>query len=124
MLITGCTPIEPEYDEYYGAGFIGVDEVLWGFEHTTPYPFTVSYGEISCNYHPSFGREVYFAPKGFTDESYIGIPLNKSAVDSLRQSDMHSNVPYSVKEGANLSEAIKVGLRICDEYQDRLDNGG
>lgn len=121
LLVIACTPAEPKYDEYYGAGFIGADEVSWSFEHTKPYPFAVPYGEISCGYHPTFGREVYFAPKGFTDESYIGTPLNKSAVDALNQASMSSNVPYSVKEGADLSEAIEVGLRVCDEYQALLD---
>ena len=124
VLVSACKPIPQEYDEYYGAGYIGADEVLWGFEYTTPYPFTVPYGEISCTSHPKFGREVYFAPKSFTDESYIGMPLNKSAVDSLRQSDMHSNVPYSVKEGADLNDAVKIGLRVCDEYLERLNDDG
>lgn len=123
LLITACTSVEPEYEEYYGAGYIGVNEVLWATEYATPYPFTVPYGEISCGSHPKFGREVYFEPKGFTDESYIGTPLNKSAVDALNQANMSPNVPYSVKEGADLSEVIKAGLRVCDEYQDRLDNG-
>ncbi|WP_227687990.1 hypothetical protein [Psychrobacter immobilis] len=121
LLITACAPATPEYDEYYGAGYIGVNEALWPTEYTTPYPFTVPYGEISCGSHPAFGREVYFEPKGYTDESYIGTPLNKSAVDSLRQSNMISNVPYSIKEGADLNEAIEVGLRVCDEYQEKLD---
>lgn len=120
LVLAACTPAEPEYDEYYGAGFIGVNEALWSLEYTTPYPFTVAYGEISCGYHPNFGREVYFSPKGFTDESHIGTPLNKSAVDSLRQNDMRSNVPYSVKKSADLSEAIDVGLRACDEQEDSL----
>ncbi|WP_352339387.1 hypothetical protein [Psychrobacter sp. 16-MNA-CIBAN-0192] len=123
LLITACAPTTPEYDEYYGAGYIGVNEALWPTEYATPYPFTVPYGEISCTSHPEFGREVYFAPKGFTDESYIGTPLNKSAVDALNQANMSPNVPYSVKEGADLGEAIKAGLRVCDEYQERLDNG-
>lgn len=104
LLIAACKPAEPEYDEYYGAGYIGVNEALWTTEHTAPYPFTMPYGEISCGSHPNFGREVYFAPKGFTDESYIGTPLNKSAVDALNQANMRSNVPYSVKEGADLNE--------------------
>lgn len=123
LLITACAPVEPKYDESYGAGYIGVNEALWPTEHAKPYPFTSAYGEISCGPHPAFGRQVYFAPKGFTDESYIGTPLNKSAVNALNQANMRSNVPYSVKEGADLSEAIEVGLRVCNEYQERLDSG-
>lgn len=121
--VIACKPVPQEYDEYYGVGFVKVNEVFWPFEYTTPYPFTVPYGEISCGYHPEFGREVYFAPDGFTDESYIGTPLNKSAVGSLRQNNMHANVPYSVKDDADLSEAIEIGLRVCDEYQGMLDTG-
>lgn len=93
----------------------------WSFEHATPYPFTVPYGEISCGYHPKFGREVYFAPKGFTDESYIGTPLNKAATSSLKSGDMRSNVPYSVKDNFDLSTAISTGLGLCNQYQSLLD---
>lgn len=123
LLVSACKPILQEYDEYYGAGFITVNEVLWPFDHATPYPFTVPYGEISCGSHPEFGREVYFEPKGFTDESYIGTPLNKAASNSLKHDNITSNVPYSVKEAADLREAIEAGLRVCDEYQKMLDNG-
>lgn len=45
-IIIACKPAPQGYDEYYGASFINVDEALWPFEHTTPYPFTVPYGEI------------------------------------------------------------------------------
>lgn len=121
--VIACKPVPQEYDENYGAGFVNVNEVSWPFEYTTSYPFTVPYGEISCGYHPKFGREVYFAPNDFTDESYIGTPLNQAAANSLKRADMRSNVPYSVKEGADLSEAIRAGLRVCDEYQERLNNG-
>lgn len=122
FLVTACAPTTPEYDEYYGAGYIGLNEALWPTEYATPYPFTVPYGEISCGSHPEFGREVYFAPKGFTDESYIGTPLNQAASNSLRHHDMRSNVPYSVKEGADLSTAVEIGLKLCDEYQDLIDS--
>ena len=98
LLVIACTPVTPEHDENYGAGYISVNEALWPTEHATPYPFTVPYGEISCSYHPNFGREVYFTPKGFTDESYIGTPLNRAASNSLNHDNMISNVPYSLKE--------------------------
>lgn len=121
VAIMGCNIADSE-DEMYGSGFIVVNEKTWGTDHTTPYPFTVVEGEISCGSHPAFGREVYFEPKGYTDESYIGTPLNKSAVDSLNQSNMSPNVPYSIKEGADLSDAIQAGLRVCDEQKDILEN--
>ncbi len=122
LLIIACTDVTLEHDDNYGAGYISVSEALWPTEHAKPYPFTVPYGEISCGSHPNFGRQVYFEPKGFTDESYIGTPLNKSAVDALNQASMRPNVPYSVKEGADLSEAIEVGLMVCDEHQEMLDS--
>ena len=121
MAIIGCSPASSE-DETYGSGFVVVSEWSWRIDHTTPYPFTVPEGEISCGLHPEFGREVYFEPVGYTDESNIGTPLNKAAVDSLKQSNMSSNVPYSIKESADLNEAIESGLKVCDEFEDQLAN--
>ena len=121
MAIIGCSAASSE-DETYGSGFVVVSEGSWGIDHKTLYPFTVPDGEISCNFHPAFGREVYFQPKGYTDESNIGMPLNKAAIDSLKQSNMSPNVPYSIKEGADLSEVIQVGLKICDEFESQLAN--
>ena len=79
-------------------------------------------GEIACASNPSFGREVFFHPKGYTDESYVGIPLNKAAVDGLKLSRLTPNVPHSVKEGADLREAVQIGLKVCDEQEDELAN--
>lgn len=109
--ITACTPVQ---DENHGAGFVTVSEIFWGADHDTPYPFTED-GEISCGIHPEFGPAIYFEPVGFIDESSIGTPLNKAAAESLKQADMIPNVPYSIKKGADLSEAREVGLKACDE---------
>lgn len=76
---------------------------------------TVPDGEISCGLPAKLGREVYFAPKGFTNESYIGTPLNQAAANSLRYDDMLSSVPYNIKKNASLSTAIEVGLKLCVE---------
>ena len=122
VLLIGCSSGTAE-DDLYGAGFIVVSEQTWSENNTTPYPFTVPEGEISCVSNANFGREVYFEPKGYTDESYIGTPLNKSAVDSLEQANMTSNVPHSVEVDADLSEAIQAGLRVCDEFKDYLEKG-
>ena len=119
IVIIGCS--SGNKDEMYGVGYIVVNEQTWSKNYTTPYPFTVPEGEIGCASNPAFGREVYFHPKGYTDESYIGTPLNKSAVDGLKLSRLTPNVPYSVKEGADLNEAVQIGLKICDE-QDSLSN--
>ena len=121
MAVIGCGTASSE-DETYGSGFVIVREWTWAIDHTTPYPFTVPEGEISCGSHPEFGREVYFQPVGYTDESNIGTPLNKSAVDSLNQSSMSPNVPHSIKEGADLNEAIEIGLKICDEQKAMIEN--
>ena len=112
ILLIGCNSSTTK-NELYGAGFVVVNEQTWGENYMTPYPFTVAEGEISCGYHPAFGREVYFEPEGYTDESYIGTPLTQSAVDSLEQSNMSSNVPYSIKKGADLREAVEIGLKAC-----------
>ncbi|MGP9599998.1 hypothetical protein ACT3R9_09995 [Psychrobacter sp. AOP42-A1-21] len=67
-------------------------------------------GEIGCASNPAFGREVFFHPKGYTDESYVGIPLNKAAVDGLKLSRLTPNVTYSVKEGVVLNETVQIGM--------------
>ena len=120
IVIIGCS--SSDKDEMYGVGYIVVNEQTWNENYTTPYPFTVPEGEIACASNPAFGREVYFHPKGYTDESYIGTPLNKSAIEGLKLNRLMPNVPYNVKEGADLNEAVRIGLKVCDEQEDRLAN--
>lgn len=120
IVIIGCS--SGNKDEMYGSGYIVVSEQTWSKNYTTPYPFTVPEGEIGCASNPAFGREVYFHAKGYTDESYIGTPLNKSAVDGLKLSRLTPNVPYSVKEGVDLNEAVQIGLKVCYEQEDELAN--
>lgn len=114
---TACTPVQ---DENYGSGYVVVHEAFWGAEHDTSYPFTTS-GEISCAYHVEFGRGVFFAPMGFTDESYVGTPLNKAAANIIKVTGVTPNVPYSIKQGADLRKAREIGLRVCDEQQDLIE---
>lgn len=40
----------------------------------------------------------------------------------MKLGHLTSNVPYSVKKRANLSEAVQIGLRVCDEQQDKFEN--
>ncbi len=115
VLVTACTPAQDESLKFV-SGSITVHEAFWGVDHKTPYPFTTS-GEISCVYYPS-GVEVYFEPLGHVEDSSIGTPLNKAAAEALKRDAMKPNVPYSIKEGADLSEAIEIGLKVCDEQQD------
>lgn len=116
--VTACTPSQ---DRSYASKFVSgntvVHEIFWSADHDTPYPFTTS-GEISCVYYPEFGIEVYFEPVGYIDESSIGTPLNKAAAKALKHDGMKPNVPYSIKKGADLSDAVEVGLRACDEQRD------
>ena len=121
IALIACTPAT-NIDDSYGSGFVEVDEITWSEKNTKPYPFTVASGEISCGSHPKFGRTVYFESKGFTDESYVGTPLNKSAVNSMKLGRLTSNVPHGVKKGADLSEAVQIGLTVCNEQQDRFEN--
>lgn len=111
LSIVACTPVQ---DENTGSGFAVVNEIFWGSDHDMSYPFTTE-GEISCGIHPEFGPAVYFEPTGFTNESSIGTPLNKAAAESLKQAGLTPNVPYSIKKGADLSEAVEVGLKACYE---------
>lgn len=121
ILVVGCR-LDTAEDDLYGAGYIIVNEHIWSENYMTPYPFTVSKGEISCVSNPGFSRVVYFEAERYTDESYIGTPLNKSAVDALNQANMSANVLYSIKENADLSDAVQIGLKVCDEYKDYLKN--
>ena len=111
LVLASCTTPQ---DDSYGAGFVTVSESDWNSNHYTPYPFTTS-GEITCSDHVELGRGVFFNPIGFTDESYVGTPLNKAAADIIKLSRITPNVPYSVKKGADLSEAREVGLKVCSK---------
>ena len=113
LSIVACTPTQDESHKFV-SGHTMVHEVFWGADHDTPYPFTTD-GEISCVYYPDFGIEVYFEPFGYIEDSSIGTPLNKAAADALKRDGMEPNVPYSIKEGADLSEAVEVGLKACNE---------
>ena len=114
LSLAACTPSHNDsYASQFVSGYVVVHEMFWFADHDRPYPFTTS-GQISCVYYPDFGIEVYFEPAGYIDESSIGTPLNKAAAKSLKKDGMTPNVPYSIKEGADLSEAIEAGLKACD----------
>ena len=122
LSLVACTPSKDDsYASQFVSGYVAVHEMFWSADHDTPYPFTTS-GEISCVYYPEFGIEVYFEPAGYIDESSIGTPLNKAAAKALKQAGLIPNVPYSIKKGADLSEAVKVGLKVCDEQMDLIED--
>ncbi|KAA0916003.1 hypothetical protein FQ084_04420 [Psychrobacter sp. ANT_WB68] len=117
LSIAACAPVQ---EDNHSSDFVTVNESDWYGKYYTAYPFTVS-GEISCVIHPEYGPAIYFYPIGFTDESYVGTPLNKAAAEAVKHGGMTPNVPYSVKKGADLSEAREVGLRVCDEQMDKIE---
>ena len=111
--LIACSPAQDDGRKFV-SGDVAVHEVFWAVNHNTPYPFTTS-GEISCVYYPEFGTEVYFEPAGYSKDSSIGTPLNKAAAEALNRDGMTPNVPYSIKEGSDLHEAVEFGLKLCDE---------
>lgn len=117
---SACSSLIEDYDDSYGSGYTHVNKSEWESKYNAPYPFTVPDGEISCGLDPQFGRTVYFEPFGFTDESYIGTPLNQAAFKTLKHANMRPNVPYTIKKDANLNTAIEVGLKLCDEQKDLI----
>ena len=119
LLVAACSPSQDDsYARQFVSGGVAVHEAFWPVDHDTPYPFTTD-GEISCVYYPDFGTEVYFQPFGYIEDSSIGTPLNKAAVESLKKDGMIPNVPYSIKNGADLSEAVGVGLKACSNVLNR-----
>ncbi|WLG15000.1 hypothetical protein Q6344_06625 [Psychrobacter cibarius] len=116
LSVAACSPAQDDsYARQFVSGGVAVHEAFWAVDHDTPYPFTTD-GEISCVYYPDFGIEVYFQPFGYIEDSSIGTPLNKAAAESLKKDGMIPNVPYSIKESADLSEAVEVGLKACDRH--------
>ena len=114
LSLSACSPSQDDsYARQFVSGGVTVHEAFWPADHDTPYPFTTS-GEISCVYYPEFGTEVYFEPAGYSKDSSIGTPLNKAAAESLKKDGLTPNVPYSIKKGADLSEAVEVGLKLCE----------
>ncbi len=120
LSIAACTPVQDQRDKFVSS-YVEVHEIFWPADYDTPYPFTTS-GDISCVYYPTFGVEVYFQPAGYIEDSSIGTPLNNAAAKALKHHGMEPNVPYSIKNGADLSDAVEVGLKACDEQEDRFAN--
>ena len=84
LSLAACTPDQDDsYARQFVSSGVAVHEAFWGADHDTPYPFTTS-GEIYCIYYPDFGIEVYFEPVGYSEDSSIGTPLNKSAAKALK----------------------------------------
>lgn len=41
--------------------------------------------------------------------------------DILKHDYIAPNLSYSIKKGADLSEALEVGLRVCDEQRGKVE---
>lgn len=113
LLVTAssCTQIDNIEDEY--PGYVAINEELWRFDHSALYPFTAN-GELSCEDHPLVGKAVFFNPENYTNEFYVGTPLNDSAQRLINLIDVESNVPYTIKDNADLREINALGESLCD----------
>lgn len=113
LALSACTRVEqPEPTISFGntnfevnGDTIIIDEIRW--KGLGNYPFTVG-GDLACN-----NGSVEFYPNSLHEQD-IGLPLNQIARDSFRQDNLTPNVPNVIKPHADLSQAIKLGLMICD----------
>lgn len=111
LTLTACQPIQIDDD------LIKVSQSEWAIMgNTNPYPFTAEYGEIACSMN-----EVYFFPTDTAnDESQIGLPLNRLADDSLKRDNIKPTVANTIKANADLSEAVQVGLDVCNKVKSQI----
>lgn len=86
---------------------ITLHEFDWKLANLGDYPFTTA-GDIGCN-----NGSVEFYPNGLHEQD-IGLPLNQTAKDNYKKANLTPNVPNSIKPNADLSQAIRLGLMICD----------
>ena len=115
LALSACTHVEqPEptitmnnNDFEVNGDTIVVDEIRWKTAGLGNYPFTVG-GDLACS-----NNSVEFYPHSLHEQD-IGLPLNQIARDSFRQDNLTPNVPNVIKPHADISQAIKLGLMICD----------
>ena len=86
---------------------VAVNEINWKFANIGDYPF-ITGGDIACN-----NGNVEFYPKGLHEQD-IGLPLNQAAQNRFKQANLNPNVPNVIKFNADLSQAVKLGLMICE----------
>lgn len=126
LYLSGCTPANhvPEnntgsdkltpYPKYNG-DTLPINETSWQQLGYSDYPF-LTYGDLAC-----VNNEVYFYPADSFNETAIGTPLNQQAANALATMQLKPTEKNAIKPGANLSQAIKVGLDIC-QYVERQFN--
>ena len=115
LLLSACQRVEPPEPNItinnnkfeVNGDTIVVDEVRWKWAKLGDYPFTVG-GDLACS-----NDSVEFYPNELHEQD-IGLPLNKIAQDDFKKSNLTPNVINSIKPNADLSQAIRLGLMICD----------
>ena len=115
LALSACTAVEPpeptikiNNSEFKVNGdTIVVDEIRWKWAKLGDYPFLIG-GDLACN-----NGSVEFYPNSLHEQD-IGLPLNQTAIDQFKQDNLIPNVPNVIKPHADLSQAIKLGLMICD----------
>lgn len=113
LALSACTHVKrPEPTISFGntnfevnGDTIIIDEIRW--KGLGNYPFTVG-GDLACN-----NNSVEFYPHSLHEQD-IGLPLNQTAQDNFRKSNLTPNVTPSIKPNTDLSQAVKLGLKICD----------
>ena len=111
--IVACTPVGTPPDNVksffpiYNGDTLPIDEKSWNSLGYQNYPFLTN-GDLACT-----SDEIYFYPENSFNENAVGTPLNRKAEYSIKQHGWQVNVPYKIKQGADLTQAIKIGLDIC-----------
>lgn len=121
LAVSACTHTEPPPRTIEVNGHklelniesVPVDELQWRFMGLTDYPFTTA-GHIYC-----FNNAVNFAPYPMK-ETDVQQPLNQRAVEQLRLSNL-TPTANSIKPNADLTQAINIGLKVCDYNNKEFD---
>ena len=117
LLLSACTRVEPPPKEptikinsiefKVNGDTILIDEIRWKWAKLGDYPFTTG-GDLACS-----NNSVEFYPDSFHEQD-IGLPLNKVAQERFKQANLTPNVANVIKTNTDLSQAVKLGLIICD----------
>lgn len=115
LALSACTRVEPPKSNIkvnnghfeVNGDTIVVDEIRWKWAKLGDYPFTVG-GDLACS-----NDSVEFYPQEMHEQD-IGLPLNQTAKDNFKKSNLTPNVANVIKPNTDLSQAVKLGLMICD----------
>lgn len=121
LLLSACQRVEPPEPNItinnnkfeVNGDTIVVDEIRWKWAKLGDYPFLIG-GDLACN-----NGSVEFYPNSLHEQD-IGLPLNQTAIDQFKQDNLIPNVPNVIKPNADLSQAVRLGLMICDFNKQRM----